>query len=84
MSESDNKAVNAIYEAALKLSAEERELLVVMLEQHDAPRWASPEIEAAWMEEIERREQLFREGKMEAYAWEEVRERILKRLAALR
>ena len=63
MSESNNKAIDAVYEDALKLSTEERELLVVMLEQHDASGWASPEFEQAWMDEVLRRDQLFRAGK---------------------
>ena len=87
MTETNNpslpESLNAVYEAALRLSADERELLVTMLAQHDAPGWVSPEIEQAWIDECERREQLVREGKMQTYSWEEVRERLLKRLAAL-
>lgn len=64
MSESKPKSAQDIYTEALKLSVEERELLVAMLEQNDSPGWASPEIEQAWMEELARRRKLMDEGKV--------------------
>ena len=83
MSESNNKTLNAVFEAALQLSADERELLMTMLAQHDAPGWVSPEIERAWMEEIERREQLHREGKNPNMSAEEVFAKLAARLDSM-
>ena len=62
--------VEELYEKALQLGEDEREVLLLLLTnaaQSDEENngWASPEIEQAWMEEIERREQLAAEGKME-------------------
>ena len=69
--------VQKLYEKAMQLSEDEREVLSLMLtnaarcnESHDG--WASPEIEQAWMVEIERREQLDAEGKMKWIPGEEV------------
>jgi len=67
MTDTDNpslpESLNAVYEAALKLSADERELLVTMLRQdeHDTPQ--ADEITQAWIEESNRRLQLIAEGK---------------------
>jgi len=58
--------VQALYEAALKLSAEEREKLAIMLDQSvtSLDDWfATPEIANAWREEILRRKQAIDEGK---------------------
>jgi len=84
MPESNANSLDAVFAAAIKLSVDERELLVAMLATNDNPGWAGPEIEHAWMEEVARREQLAREGKMETYTWDEVRERLLARLAVPR
>ena len=68
-------------EAALKLSAEEREILIRMLEQdlQTGDSWyATPEIAQAWNEEIERRIKLMDEGKMETVSWEEVQRGLRK------
>jgi hypothetical protein len=69
------KTVEQIYEAALKLSAEERDKLYFMLlkdgEQYAQPQ-IDPEIERAALEECERRVQLVREGKMELIDADEV------------
>ena len=69
--------VQKLYEKAMQLSEDEREVLSLMLtnaarcnESHDG--WASPEIEQAWMVEIERREQLDAEGKMKWIPGEKV------------
>jgi hypothetical protein len=69
------KTVGQIYEAALKLSAEDREKLYQMLVQDDEqyPHCEmDPEIERAALEECERRAQLVREGKMELVDADEV------------
>ena len=81
MSESDNKAVKAVYEAALKLSAAERELLVAMLEQGSPCEddwFATPEVAQAWNEEIARRIKAIDEGKMLLIPAEEVHRRLRK------
>lgn len=63
MSESKPKSAQDLYEAAQQLSSDERELLAAMLNQDEAPGFASPEIEKAWIEECNRRRQLVKEGK---------------------
>jgi putative addiction module component (TIGR02574 family) len=71
-----------LYKEALTLSEEEREELVRLLTMQADSGWASPEIEQAWMEEIERREQEYAEGKMDLIPADEVfrqaRERLRK------
>jgi hypothetical protein len=69
--------VQKLYEKAMQLSEDEREVLSLMLTNaarcNDANNgWASSEIEQAWMEEIERREKLDAEGKMKWIPGEEV------------
>jgi hypothetical protein len=54
------------------------------MDQDDNSGWASPEIKQAWMEEIERREQLHREGKNPDIPWEEARKNVLEHLDRLR
>jgi hypothetical protein len=69
------KTLEQIYEAALKLSAEEREKLYLMLikdEEQYAQSQMDPEIERAALAECERRVQLVREGKMELIDADEV------------
>ena len=61
-----------LYREALALSAEEREELMRLLSMWANNGYASPEIEKAWMEEIERREKLDAEGKMKWVPGEEV------------
>jgi hypothetical protein len=51
-----------LYKAALALSAEEREELKRLLSMQPDSGYASPEIEKAWMDEIERRERDLSEG----------------------
>jgi len=60
-----------IYEEALALGEEAREELVRLLAP-ECDGWATPEIEKAWMEEIERREKEYAEGKMELIPAEDV------------
>ncbi len=69
--------VEELYEKAMQLSEGEREVLSLMLTNaargHEENNgWASPEIEQAWMEEIERREQAYANGEMELIPVEEV------------
>jgi hypothetical protein len=69
------KTVEQIYEAALKLSAEERDKLYFMLMKDDeqyAQSQMDPEIERAALEECERVDALVREGKMELIDADEV------------
>ena len=70
----------AIYAEALALKEKEREALVRLL----APLvegWTDPEIEKAWLAEIERREKEYAEGRMELIPAEEVF-RELRKIAA--
>jgi hypothetical protein len=71
------KSVDEIFQDALKLSENEREVLSLMLTNsargnEENNGWASPEIEQAWMEEIERREQAYANGEVELIPVEEV------------
>lgn len=58
------KTIAEIYEAALKLSAEEREQLYLMLFKDEEQCAVDAEIERAAIAECERRDALVREGKM--------------------
>lgn len=61
-----------LYKEASALSAEERQELKRLLSMQADSGYASPEIEKAWTEEIERREKLDAEGKMKWIPGEEV------------
>ena len=65
------RTVKEVYEDSLKLTEDERAELV-KLPAPDGDGWASPEIEKAWMEEIERREKDYADGKMELIPAEQV------------
>ena len=69
------RTLEQIYEEALKLSAEEREKLYLMLlkdeEQYAQPQM-HPDIERAALEECERVDALVRAGKMELIDADEV------------
>lgn len=66
-----------LYEEALALDEGARaELVRLLAPERDG--WASPEIEKAWMEEIERREKEYFEGKMELIPAEEVFRKLRK------
>ena len=60
-----------LYKEALELSAKEREELKRLLSMQADSGWASPEIERAWMEEIERRDRDYRAGKTKLIPVEE-------------
>ena len=84
-SEAKPKTVQDVYEAALQLNSDERELLIAMLDQDQDENsgWASPEIKQAWMDEIERRERLHAEGKNPNLSLDEAREQVLAHLDRL-
>jgi hypothetical protein len=63
MSESKPKTVEDVYEIVRRLSTDQREQLVALMDQNVDPGWASPEIKQAWLEECDRRVQLVKEGK---------------------
>jgi hypothetical protein len=72
MSEPKPKTAKDLYEAAQQLSPDERELLTTMLNQDEAPGFASPDIEAAWLDEVRRRRKLHEQGKTKDVPGEEV------------
>ena len=75
--------VERVYAEVLALSSEEREKLVVLMDKDLNSGWASPEIKQAWMEEIERREQLHRDGKNPDLSLDEARDQVLAHLDSL-
>ena len=77
------KTVEELYQEAQKLSADDRELLLAMLQQNDAPGLGAPDIDQAWVEEIRRRVRLLDEGKMKTVPMEEALQRAHDRLAML-
>ncbi len=84
MSESNAKTAQDVYEIICGLSADEREELSAMLEHNKSDGWVSPEIKQSWLKEIDRREQLHRQGRNPNMSWEEVREKVLSRLDSLK
>ena len=75
------KKAEELYREALALSEEERDELVRLLTMQTDSGWASPEIEQAWMEEIERRYREWKDGKVEGIPADEVFRRVRDRLA---
>lgn len=73
------KKAEDVYQEALLLSEEERERLALMLHNSFSNGFATPEIEQAWLEEIERREKLHAEGKMGSISWEDLRRELRER-----
>ena len=57
------RTAEELYKEALALSAEERDELMRLLSKRANNGYASPEIEKAWSEEIERRERDLAEGR---------------------
>ena len=78
------RTVAEIYQEAQKLSADERELLLAMLQQNDAPGLVTSDVDQAWVEEIRHRVRLLDEGKMKTVPMEEALQRAHDRLASLR
>ncbi len=70
-----------VIEAALKLSREQREIVVAVLssELDDEDRDTQAELEAAWLEENRRRIAEVRSGEVTPVPWEEARQRLLRR-----
>ena len=77
------KTVEELYQEAQKLSADDRELLLAMLQQNDAPGLGAPDIDQAWVEEIRCRVRLLDEGKMKTVPMEEALQRAHDRLVML-
>lgn len=78
------KTAEDVYTAALALSETERERLMVMLANQEGSGWASPEIEQAWLEEIQHRVRLLEEGKMATVPATDALNRARERLTNLR
>ena len=78
--------VEELYEKALQLGEDEREILLLLLTnatQSDEENngWASPEIEQAWMEECDRRMKAIEDGTMELIPADEVYRHVRERLS---
>jgi putative addiction module component (TIGR02574 family) len=73
-------AVKQILEAALKLPPDEREQLVDELAASLHSGFATKEIEASWVAELERRAAEIDSGKAELRDWDEVRDELLAEL----
>lgn len=84
MIESNSESLNAVFEAALQLSAEEREKLVALLNEQSAAEDLDANRNAAWMVELRRRVELLRSGKMTVVAADEAIQRARARLVAHR
>ncbi len=65
-----------LYREALTLSEDEREELVRLLTMPADSSWSGPEIEQAWMEECDRREEAIDRGEMVLIPAEEVHRRV--------
>jgi putative addiction module component (TIGR02574 family) len=70
------KKAEDVFKDALALNADEREQLVRLLIEQPAGSWATPEIEQAWMDEIERRVEAIDRGEAELIPAEEVFRRL--------
>ena len=72
-------SADELRQAALMLPREERAKLAHdLLQSLDEP--ADSDVEAAWVREIERRARELADGSVQPVAWEEARERIVRRL----
>ena len=76
------RTAEEIFQAALKLSPDEREKLVARLKQHRAPAEAAAQQSTAWADEMHRRVELLRAGKMHTVSADEAIERARARLRA--
>jgi len=63
MSKLTIKSADEIYADAQQLSPDEREKLSLMLGQDTDKVFATQAVERSWLDEVQRREQLFRDGK---------------------
>ena len=73
-------AAKEIIEAALGLPAEDREQIIVELAASLNGGFASKEIEAAWLAEIDRRWKDVESGQAVLHDWASVRDQILAEL----
>ena len=73
------RKVEELYKEVLALSEEEREKLKRLLSMQADGGYASPEMEKAWMDEIERREQDLVEGRDNWIPGEEVMRELRER-----
>jgi putative addiction module component (TIGR02574 family) len=81
VSKSADESAEAVYQAALKLSDEERELLLLKLTVPvSRDELATPEFHAAWAEECDRRYQDWQAGKLKAVPGDLVMQRLRQRL----
>ena len=81
-----NKRVTALIEEARNLSADEREELILRLKlefESDGAEGTPEEIEAAWVEEVERRIASFERGETTSRPYDEVHATIRDRLSRL-
>lgn len=70
-----NPTVDELVAKAELLSVDEREMLLSRLRQ-TLPRAVDPGIEAAWIEEAERRMDAIERGEMKTVPWEDVRKHL--------
>ena len=76
-----SSSTSDLYRKALALDESERaELAGALIDSLDSERDSG--VEAAWLEEIERRIRELDSGEVGGIPWEEVRERILRRIDA--
>jgi len=66
------KTASDLYQEALALDHDERDELLRLLAQGTGRGFATPEIEQAWMEEIERRQRDLKDGKIREIPADEV------------
>ncbi len=70
-----NPTVDELVAKAELLSVDEREMLLSRLRQ-TLPRAVDPGVEAAWIEEAERRMDAIERGEMKTVPWEDVRKHL--------
>ncbi len=70
-----NPTVDELVAQAEQLPVADRELLVDRLRQ-TLPTFIDPDIEAAWIEEIERRLDAMDRGEMRSIPWDEAKKRL--------
>ena len=70
-----NPTVDELVAQAERLSVADRELLIDRL-RHTLPHPIDPEIEAAWIEEAERRLDAIERGEEKTVPWDEARKRL--------
>jgi putative addiction module component (TIGR02574 family) len=76
MTTSASPSLDEIVALAGKLSADDRELLLLRLQLEFDPSPVDPAIEAAWVAEAERRLDAVDRGEMASLPWREVRKEL--------